>query len=111
MIITAQLPIKDWHAYLGNETIADAMMDRLIHTAHKLELRGGSMREYLAKKIKTFGHLCYNSGKCLCVCVPKFIRLNNMKLDIPIAKFFWRMNIKYPTFYLIVLKSRDLFFR
>jgi DNA replication protein DnaC len=50
MIITAQLPIKDWHAYLGNETIADAMMDRLIHTAHKLELRGGSMREYLAKK-------------------------------------------------------------
>ena len=28
------------------------MMDRLIHTAHKLELRGGSMREYLAKKIK-----------------------------------------------------------
>ena len=50
IIITAQLPIKDWHAYLGNETIADAMMDRLIHTAHKLELRGGSMREYLAKK-------------------------------------------------------------
>lgn len=49
IIITAQLPIKDWHAYLGNETIADAMMDRLIHTAHKLELKGGSMREYLAK--------------------------------------------------------------
>lgn len=50
IIITAQLPIKDWHAYLGNETIADAMMDRLIHTAHKLELKGSSMREYLAKK-------------------------------------------------------------
>lgn len=50
IIITAQLPIKDWHTYLGNETIADAMMDRLIHTAHKLELKGGSMREYLAKK-------------------------------------------------------------
>ena len=49
IIITAQLPIKDWHAYLGNETIADAMMDRLIHTAHKLELKGGSMREYLSK--------------------------------------------------------------
>jgi DNA replication protein DnaC len=49
IIITAQLPIKDWHAYLGNETIADAMMDRLIHTAHKLELKGPSMREYLAK--------------------------------------------------------------
>jgi len=49
IIITAQLPIKDWHAYLGNETIADAMMDRLIHTAHKIELKGPSMREILAK--------------------------------------------------------------
>lgn len=49
IIITAQLPIRDWHAYLGNETIADAMMDRLIHTAHKIELDGPSMREMLAK--------------------------------------------------------------
>jgi DNA replication protein DnaC len=49
IIITAQLPVKDWHAYLGNETIADAMMDRLIHTAHKIELHGPSMREILAK--------------------------------------------------------------
>ena len=49
IIITAQLPVKDWHAYLGNETIADAMMDRLIHTAHKIELDGPSMREILAK--------------------------------------------------------------
>ena len=48
IIITAQLPIKEWHAYLGNETIADAMMDRLIHTAHKIELNGPSMRELLA---------------------------------------------------------------
>lgn len=48
IIITAQLPVKDWHAYLGNETIADAMMDRLIHTAHKIELSGPSMREILA---------------------------------------------------------------
>lgn len=49
IMITAQLPVKDWHAYLGNETIADAMMDRLIHTAHKIELEGPSMREILAK--------------------------------------------------------------
>jgi len=48
IIITAQLPIKEWYAYLGNETIADAMMDRLIHTAHKIELNGPSMRELLA---------------------------------------------------------------
>lgn len=49
IMITAQLPVRDWHAYLGNETIADAMMDRLIHTAHKIELEGPSMREILAK--------------------------------------------------------------
>jgi DNA replication protein DnaC len=48
-IITAQLPIKDWYEYLGNETIADAMMDRLIHSSHKIELKGPSMREILAK--------------------------------------------------------------
>jgi len=48
LMITAQLPIKEWYAYLGNETIADAMMDRLIHTAHKIELKGPSMRELLA---------------------------------------------------------------
>jgi len=50
IIITAQLPIKEWYAYLGNETIADAMMDRLIHTAHKIELSGPSMRELLANE-------------------------------------------------------------
>ena len=51
IIMTAQLPIKEWHAYLGNETIADAMMDRLIHSAHKIELKGESMRKLLAKKV------------------------------------------------------------
>jgi DNA replication protein DnaC len=50
IIMTAQLPIKEWHAYLGNETIADAMMDRLIHSAHKIEMKGESMRRLLAKK-------------------------------------------------------------
>jgi len=48
IIITAQLPISEWHAYLGNETIADAMMDRLIHTAHKINLKGESMRKLMA---------------------------------------------------------------
>lgn len=49
IMITAQLPVKDWHAYLGNETIADAMMDRLIHSSHKIEMKGPSMREVLAQ--------------------------------------------------------------
>ena len=45
-IITAQLPIKEWHSYLQNETIADAMMDRLIHTSHKITISGDSMRKF-----------------------------------------------------------------
>jgi len=49
-IVTAQLPIKEWHNYLGNETIADAMMDRLIYSAHRIEMRGESMRKILAQK-------------------------------------------------------------
>ena len=49
-IVTAQLPVKEWHAYLGNETIADAMMDRLIYSAHRIEMRGESMRKMMAQK-------------------------------------------------------------
>jgi DNA replication protein DnaC len=49
-IVTAQLPVKEWHAYLGNETIADAMMDRLIYSAHRIEMKGESMRKMMAQK-------------------------------------------------------------
>jgi len=44
-IIASQLPIKDWHAFIGDPTIADAVCDRLFHIAHKFELKGGSMRK------------------------------------------------------------------
>ena len=44
-IIASQLPIKDWHAFIGDPTIADAVCDRLFHVAHKFELKGGSMRK------------------------------------------------------------------
>jgi len=49
-IITAQLPVKEWHNYLGNATIADAMMDRLIYSAHRIEIKGESMRKVMAQK-------------------------------------------------------------
>jgi len=48
-IVTAQLPVKEWHAYLGNATIADAMMDRLIYASHRIEMKGESMRKVLAQ--------------------------------------------------------------
>lgn len=44
-LIASQLPIKDWHAFIGDPTIADAVCDRLFHVAYKFELKGGSMRK------------------------------------------------------------------
>ena len=45
LVITSQLPIRDWHEHIGEPTIADAVMDRLLHGAYKLELKGDSMRK------------------------------------------------------------------
>ena len=38
------MPIAKWHEYLGGDATADAIMDRLVHTSDKIELKGGSMR-------------------------------------------------------------------
>ena len=43
-IITAQLPVSGWHDMIGEPTIADAIMDRIVHNAHRIELKGDSMR-------------------------------------------------------------------
>lgn len=44
-LVTSQLPVKDWHGFLGDATMADAILDRLVHNAHKLPLTGDSMRK------------------------------------------------------------------
>jgi DNA replication protein DnaC len=44
-LITAQLPIAQWHAMIGEPTIADAILDRIIHNAHRIALEGDSMRK------------------------------------------------------------------
>lgn len=44
-IITSQLPVKEWHDFIGDPTIADAVCDRLFHNAHSIEMKGGSMRK------------------------------------------------------------------
>ncbi len=44
-IVTSQLPIEKWHGMIGDPTLADAILDRLIHNAHKLPLKGESMRK------------------------------------------------------------------
>jgi DNA replication protein DnaC len=48
-IVTTQLPIEHWHEMIPNPTIADAILDRLVHNAHRLTLKGESMRKTAAK--------------------------------------------------------------
>jgi DNA replication protein DnaC len=44
-IIASQLPVSNWYNIIGEETIADAILDRLVHTSHRVELKGESLRK------------------------------------------------------------------
>ena len=44
-LVTSQLPVEHWHAYLNDPTLADAILDRVLHAAHKLPLSGQSQRD------------------------------------------------------------------
>ncbi|SFX81539.1 IS21-like element helper ATPase IstB [Marinospirillum alkaliphilum] len=44
-IATSQLPLEEWHGVIGDATLADAILDRLVHNAYKINLRGESMRK------------------------------------------------------------------
>lgn len=48
-IITSQLPVNKWHELLGDQTIADAILDRLVHSSHRIEMKGESMRKTMNK--------------------------------------------------------------
>lgn len=43
-IITSQLPVKQWHDVIGEKTVADAILDRIVHNAQRIELKGESLR-------------------------------------------------------------------
>ena len=47
-LITSQLPINQWHKAIGDATLADAILDRLLHNSHKIKLRGESMRKAMS---------------------------------------------------------------
>jgi len=51
-IITSQVPVDHWHEHIGNPTIADAVLDRLVHGAHRLDLQGESIRKLKADKAR-----------------------------------------------------------
>ncbi|OJV38377.1 MAG: hypothetical protein BGO29_15555 [Bacteroidales bacterium 36-12] len=44
-IISSQLPVENWFDVIENETIADAILDRIVHTAYRIELKGESLRK------------------------------------------------------------------
>jgi DNA replication protein DnaC len=45
IILTSQMPVSRWHEQIGDPTLADAILDRLVHNAHRIEMRGESMRK------------------------------------------------------------------
>ena len=54
-LITSQLPVDNWHDYINDPTLADAIMDRLVHSAHKIRIEGETMRNPATAKRKNEG--------------------------------------------------------
>jgi DNA replication protein DnaC len=52
-IVTSQLPVDQWHTYLNDPTLADAILDRLVHNSYRLTLKGESMRKQKTVEAKT----------------------------------------------------------
>jgi DNA replication protein DnaC len=49
-VFSSQLPVSQWHQVIGDPTIADAICDRIVHTAHRIELKGESVRKLYAHR-------------------------------------------------------------
>jgi len=47
-MVASQLPVSEWHEVIGEPTVADAILDRLVHSAHRITLKGGSMRKKMS---------------------------------------------------------------
>ncbi len=50
IIFNSQIPVKDWHSLIGEDTIADAILDRIVYSSHRIELDGDSLRKKRMKK-------------------------------------------------------------
>jgi DNA replication protein DnaC len=50
ILITSQVPVEQWHEIIGNPTLADAILDRLVHNAHRMQIKGESMHKNAAGK-------------------------------------------------------------
>ena len=47
LLITSQVPVNRWHEVIGDPTLGDAILDRIIHRAHRIDLKGPSLRRHL----------------------------------------------------------------
>jgi DNA replication protein DnaC len=54
-ILTSQLPVESWHAQIGDPTIADSILDRLVHNAYRIEMNGESIRKKNKPKDAAWG--------------------------------------------------------
>ena len=52
-VATSQLPVAAWHEWIADPTLGDAILDRLVHNAHRIELKGESMRRRAARRAVT----------------------------------------------------------
>ncbi|MCH1999993.1 ATP-binding protein, partial [Achromobacter xylosoxidans] len=49
ILVTSQMPVDKWHALIGDPTLGDAILDRLVHNPYRIELKGESMRRRATK--------------------------------------------------------------
>jgi len=54
LILTSQLPVTRWHEQIGDPTVADGILDRLVHNAHRIEMRGDSMRKIAVSRTPSY---------------------------------------------------------
>ena len=54
-LLTSRLPVTKWHGQIGDPTVADSILDRLVHAAHRLEMQGESMRKKKAARDEKTG--------------------------------------------------------
>ena len=54
-VMISQLPVSEWYDTIGDNTLADAILDRIVHNSHRLELGGESMRKIEAEKTEKQG--------------------------------------------------------
>ena len=55
-LITSQVPVEHWHELIGDATFGDAILDRIVHNAHRITLTGGSLRKQLGNSTPTNDH-------------------------------------------------------